>query len=384
MAKYIPTLQSTLDTYVQWRIGQQRLNRPHDADIAKLLPLCGWLSPSQPAPQLALYNRVEGSAMNAIEALTQALASASVVKVKSVRGKYFLTDRAFAPYAVAASNRPMEKRWRAIWKKAYVNDEKKARWEETLLDTLGKRSLTLEALLAALPMDMRRPIPLPLVAKAGGFATYLQWMLWEFEEKGMVHEANGEYAKFEVRFPDLRPPLSIVPGEAVAKLFERFFAWGNVANPEDIAWWSGWPAKFVEGYLFGGDIPLSNLVLSGSKAHGLMVHSHYAESLRLAKPTRAGEIHLLHSRDPMIAHAPFLYKRVFSEKEQDVLFPTDTGFRNIVIDNGWPVAAWRWHEGKIEWMPAGRTDSTLRKRIDTEVEKLSAWLVKVGLDLSPA
>jgi hypothetical protein len=277
----------------------------------------------------------------------------------------------------------MEKRWRAVWKKAGIEDDRKARWEKEILNGLGSASVPLEKLKAAISPEIGKPILATLVHKVGDFETYLEWLLSELEEKGLVHEDNGEYAKFEVRFPNQRTPASIPSDEAVGKLLERFFAWGNLATPEDLAWWSGWPAKFVEGFLYGGDLPLSNIVLAGSKARGLMIHSQFAESLRLAKPSRQGDIHLLHSRDPMIAHAPFLYKRVFNAKEEEVLFPTDSGFRNIVLDNGWPVAAWRANEGKIEWTPAGRTDPTLRKRIDQAVEKLAAWLNANELDLSP-
>ena len=60
MAKYIPTHQSTLETYLEWRFAQQRLAKPSEPDAVRLLVSCGWLEPKALGAELELIPKEKG------------------------------------------------------------------------------------------------------------------------------------------------------------------------------------------------------------------------------------------------------------------------------------------------------------------------------------
>jgi hypothetical protein len=372
MAKYFPTYQTASDTFFAWRAAQHRLVKPAEPDVVRLLPHIGWLSAQGQAAELALYHREEGK--SAAE-LHKALANRMVARVRSVRGAYFIVEKSMVPYAVAAGQQMLTRRWKALWEPAGVTEPKREYWRTAILQALGERELTPDALKAALPAELTAEVP-AATAKKNGQATYLQWLLTEMEENGDVH-IDGTVARFGARFPHLPPPYQIQRKEAVYKIVERFFLWSQAAAPEDLAWWLGISPRRAEEIMLSGDLPLSNLVLTGGNSRGLMIHSSLWESLRIHKADRETPVAFLGAKDPLFAHNPFLLRRIITdEKAAEALFYPDGMPRPFVVEHGKPVGTWARKDGKIVWQPVGRMTPPLRKRIESVAAKLETWMAE--------
>lgn len=379
MAKYIPTLQSTLETYQHWRMAQQRLVKPHEPDIVRVLNICGWMSPLPPVPELAFYARIQGDTQTH---LAKALESRAVVRVRTVRSSYMLVERSMISVAIAATNRILSRRWSSSWAVAGVDEKQKAGWQEKILSALGEAGSDAASLLPKLPEGLRQVLPEAVQNKTGKFANLLEWLLTEMEEAGLIIFLDGKYFRFASAFPNQPRPADLDPEEVFSKLAERYFAWGNVASAADFSWWSGYPIRKVEEAFKSGDLPLNNLVLSGSNSRGLMIHSQFAEPLRIAKPIRDNPVFFLGGKDPYCAHAPFLMRRALDEKQVGLLFHGEAQINPVVLEQGRPVAVWRYSEAGIQFTPVGRTDPALRKRMQLTAEKVHAWLAakKITLD----
>lgn len=373
MAKYFPTYQSSVDVFFSWRAAQQRLIKPAEPDVVRLLPQIGWLSASGQQAELALFHREQGKS---VADLRKALTNRQVARVRSVRGAYFIVEKSMAPYAVAAGQQMLTRRWKANWEPAGVAEAKREKWRDAVLAALGERELSLEALQKAAPAELLAETP-AAAAKKTGQATFFQWLLTELEEAGDVHvDENGSVARFAVRFPHLPAPAQIQRKEAVYKIVERFYLWGNAASPEDLAWWMAISARQAEEIMLSGDLPLSNLVLTGGNSRGLMMHSSLWEPLRIHKTEREGPVAFLGSKDPLFAHNPFLLRRVTDDKTAETLFYADNMPRPFVVEHGRPVAAWTRKDGKLQWQPAARMTPPLRKRIESVAQKLDAWMAE--------
>ena len=378
LAKYIPTHQSTLETYLEWRFAQQRLARPSEPDAVRLLVSCGWLEPKAHGAELALYNRIQG---NAPAALRQSVKDGLLVNVRGPRGRRYWVERSVAPFAIAAANRPLARRWKPVWTGLGLDDDKKQAFRLRVLELLGDSNSLPDALAARAPEALRAPLPPEAAKKVGLLGRVLDLLLVEMEEAGLVHLSDEGWARFETRFPKLPKPGEIPFYEAQSKVIERYFAWGNAATPADVAWWGGWSATQVEKILLSGDLPLANLVMAGGMAHGFMIHQQYAESLRIHKPLREAVPVFLPERDPLFSHNPHLYRRVLDEKQLGILFHREDKWRPAVFVQGKPVAAWRMEEAGPAWTGAARIDPVLRKRMQSAADRLMAWLRDQKLEL---
>lgn len=368
MAKYFPTYQSSLDVFLQWRVAQQRLLKPAEPDAVRLVPHVGWLSPAN--AKLALFHREVGKA---IPEFDKQLAERHLVRVRSVRGAYFIVERSMAPYAVAASQQPLAKKWRSAWAAAGVDDKQRRAWEEAVLQALGTKELARDALREAAPAKLREPLP-DAAAKKTGHADFYGWLLAEMEEAGLVHLDETTAARFTVRFPHVPAPETLDRREALYKVAERFFLWGNAANPEDLAAWLGVTPKQAEDIMLSGDLPLSNLVITGGNARGLMIHSTLWESLRIFKPVREGPVFFVSGRDPIYGHNPYFLGRTLDLKAADMAWANATSLRPLVLENGRLVGVWSPGAEKVQWQPTGRVTPPLRKKVEAVAERLSAWL----------
>jgi hypothetical protein len=380
MAKYFPTYQTSLETFQQWRVAQQRLSRPSEPDVLRLLPSLGWIAPGSSTPELALFHRIQGKA---VPALKQAVEQKQVVRVRSMRGTYFMVERSFAALAVAAAQPVLARRWRSVWTAAGIDDAKKAQLTEKVLDILGTKEVPLAKLREAVPAPMREPLQAAIAKKVGPYEDTLAWLLAELEEQGLVHVDADSAARFEARFPHMPPPAKLEHREALLKVVDRYFMWGNVATPEDLGWWLGMTTRQAEVLMFSGDLPLSNIVMTGGNTRGLMMHSALVEGLRTFKTTREGPVYFLPSRDPMVAHNPFFWRRVTEEKHLATLFQSDSALRPPIVENGKIVGTWRWSEAGVQWTPATRMTPALRKKIEAVAERLTAWIRENNLELSP-
>ena len=377
MAKYIPTLQATLETYQQWRVAQQQLSRAIKPDMARTVAFCGWMPPSTIAASLSLYARGYETAPADLAAAVKA---GEVVNVRTVRGRRFLVERSMVPYAVAAVRDQMSRRRRPLWNNLGVDEAAKRRVEAEMLTFLGDGKHPVHA---KLPRAWTEPFPPALQREAGNHATPAALLLAEMEESGLIHDQDGDYALFEKRFPDLVRPVDIDQAEARKKLTERFFAWGNVANAEDLAWWGGWTKRISELLLSSGELPLSNLVLSGSKASGLMVHSQFTDALHTLKPEREGPAYLVPARDPFFQHMPNFLGRISTPEQQGAIFKKDSSSpRALVIERGRAVATWNWSGTDIEWKAVVRIDPALRKRIQAAADRTKEWIQRELGDVS--
>ena len=368
MAKYIPTLQATLETYQQWRVAQQQLSRAIQPDIARTIAFCGWMPHSTIATALALYAR---GYPGAPADLASAIEAGQIVNVRTVRGRRFWVERSIAPYAVAAVRDQMSRRRRPLWNRLGVEEEAKRRVEGEMIARLADGKSPFHR---KLPAAWTEPFSPELQREAGGHETPAKLLLAEMEEAGLIHDREGDYALFPQRFPDLINPVHIDQAEARRKITERFFAWGNVANAEDLAWWGGWTKRISEIMLSSGELPLSNLVLFGSNASGLMVHSQFSEALRTLKPEREGPTYAVPARDPFFAHMPAFLSRVSTPEQQKAVFRGgSTVPRPLVIERGRVVATWQWTGTDIEWKPIVRIQPTLRKRIQATIDRTRDW-----------
>lgn len=368
MAKYFPTYQSSLDVFQQWRVAQQRLLKPAEPDVVRLLPQIGWLSPAN--AKLALFHREQGKAVADYE---RAVADRQVVRVRSVRGAYFMVERSMAPFAVAASQQPLAKKWRGAWTAAEVSDKQRQDWQDAILAALGTKELARTSLRGAVPAKLRDALP-PAAAKRTGHEDYFGWLLAEMEEAGLVHLDEYTAARFTVRFPHVPAPETLDRKEALYKVAERYFLWGNAANPEDLAAWLGLQPRQAEDLMFSGDLPLSNLVLTGGNSRGLMIHSTLWESLRIFKPQREGPVFFVTGRDPLYGHNPEFLRRTVEPKAAEAIFANETSLRPLVLENGRVVGVWSPGPGKLEWSPTGRMTPPLRKKIEAVADRLSTWL----------
>ncbi len=370
MAKYIPTLQATLDTYLQWRLQQQQLVRRGELDLVRTVRTCGWLPPAAGIPALALFVRGYDAAPGDLE---KALKAGSLMQVRTVRGARMILERSMVPWAVAASGPALEKRWRAAWRAADVPASRKEAWRERILSELGNRERTREELLAALPQELTRKGDASFNRRASGHDSFFSLLLTEMEERGEVHEHLGRWATAAHRFAGSLLPAEADPLEARLRVIERFFAWGNVANAEDLAWWGGWPVRECEAILNAGELPLSHLVLAGSRASGLMVHSQFTDSLKQTKATREGPVFALPGRDPFFVHQPHLLERTAPEGAK-IFRPHSVTPRPLVLRQGRPVAAWNLQGNDLRWEAVGRMDPTLRKQIDAVLARVTTWM----------
>jgi hypothetical protein len=376
MAKYIPTIQATLETYLQWRLAHQQLSRTLAPDVARTIALCGWIPPAGPTAALALHAR--GYADTTL--LDKALGDGSIASVRTVRGGRMLVEHALIPLAIAATGSTLERRWRTAWRTAGIEEAQREEWRAKILQVLANRDLAEAAFFAALPKPLTREGDETFVRKAGGHKTLAGLLLAEMEERGLVHEHLGNWARYEVRFPDLPKPAMLDSREVRYKIIERFFAWGNVANAEDLAWWGGWSTRESEEVLFSGDLPISNLVLTGSNVQGLFVHSSYTDTLKNTRLFREGPVHFIPARDPYFAHNPHFLDRIVDEAQREKLFrPRSMSLRALILHLGRPVATWRQHEESVEWAPATRIQPALRKRIQTTADELAEWMKAAGI-----
>ncbi len=378
MAKYFPTYQSTFDNYLAWRLAQQRLTRPSDANIASLIPQCGWVSTSGPTVPLALYHREHGDALGNYR---NALHDKDVVQVRTVRGFHMLVEKAMVPYAIAANQRSLAQRWRVGWRVAGIDETSRQAHVESILGALGSSILSDAELAAKLPKLAEETIAASVSKKAGNHKTLLGWLLDEIEEAGLIHGHQGTWAAYATRFPNLPAPKDIEPRDALVKVAEQFFSWGNVASTDHLAWWLGIPVRDAEAMMYGGDMPLAHLMLSGATSQGFMMHARHAESLRSAKASREGPVFFLPARDPFYSHVPFLLDRSLDENAVEKLFQSDVNFRPLVLEAGKPVATWHWSEDGAKWEAVGRMTPALRKKINTVGERLTAWVREKGVEM---
>jgi hypothetical protein len=157
--------------------------------------------------------------------------------------------------------------------------------------------------------------------------------------------------------------------EACAGLLGRWLRAFGPATMTDIRWWTGWTAKLATATL--GDIGAVEVALGDDVGYVL-----------------PGDLDPVNEPDPWVALLPGLDPTVMGWKERawylgdraSALFDRNGNAGPTVWANGRVVGAWaQTEDGEVAVELFGRLDAATRRRIDTERDRLRAWLGDVRI-----
>ncbi len=242
---------------------------------------------------------------------------------------------------------------------------------------------TTEAIAARLPASWVRELSQTSrggrVATTSNVALVLPWLAAKgalgtgFDAPDAPHPV---YAPLALWYPDLDLSAAPAEAEAQAELVRAYLAAFGPASEADISFWTGF-GKSETARAVNALAAQTTLVLVEGLPGMLLLLKTQADALQSTPAPTEPIINLLPADDPFTTAHRASRSRYFSDQKlQRLVFNSSGGAQPTIVVNGQIVGTWAWleEEQRLTWQLLTRVDPALLGPIQSEVERVSAFL----------
>ncbi|MCL4301440.1 MAG: winged helix DNA-binding domain-containing protein [Anaerolineae bacterium] len=347
--------------------------------------------PAAPAltPFLAAYTRL--SSFTATGLLTELYQKRSLIQSTLMRSAPYIVpvERYAALYAATARQRNQD--FNSEFRLWGLDNSEVEVLEQAVLDG-DDWPATAEAISARLPQTLPREVSQTSrggrVSTTSNVGLVLRWLV----AKGVLSASPAEikelpgfanlaaltkelrYAPLAAWYPEL--DLSTAPSEAEAQaaLVQAYLAAFGPASEADISFWTGF-GKSETARAVGALAAKTTLVLVEGIPGMLLLLKAQAETLQAAQPPAQPTVSILPADDPFTtAHRASRSRYFGDQKLQRHVFSSAGAAEPAIVVNGQIVGLWAWTGSQLTWRLLVEVDPALLPLIQTEIQRIGAFI----------
>lgn len=324
----------------------------------------------------------------------------SLIKCDLVRNTSYVISAASYPAWHAATWRQRNQVLNSEFRLWDIENREVENVSQTILETLGDQSATIDSVVGRLPQDLVRELTQTgrggRVSKTTNVALALRWLcakgvLCASQEMADARQdwriENLKYAPLNYWYPDL--DLSAAPDEAAAQaaLVRTYLAAFGPASEADIGFWAGW-SKSETARATGALSRETTLAMVEGIPGMLLLLKEQAEALKATQAPPERIITALPANDPFTTAYRASRARYFSDQKlQRHIFSGSGMAKPTILVNGQIVGMWEWQSEDerdwVTWQLLAEVDPALVPLIQTQVERVGS-LIRPGIDVEQA